>query len=93
MKYTKGLLGKLENISVELGYKIRYEQGHFQSGFCRVETRKLIIINKFFDIEGRINTFLDLLPTLPIDISQLGEETLSNYNRFLELRASEEMAA
>jgi hypothetical protein len=93
MKYTRTFLKKLEEISTEIGYKIRYEQGHFQSGYCRVEARKLIIINKFFDLEGRINTFIELLPTLPLDYSILSEETISSLNKILDLRAREEIAA
>ncbi|MFN8332533.1 MAG: hypothetical protein U0T81_15180 [Saprospiraceae bacterium] len=52
-----GPFKKLEELAEQIGYKLRYEQGHFQAGYCRVESRKLIIINKFFDLEGRINCF------------------------------------
>ncbi|NOT36180.1 MAG: hypothetical protein HOP11_02250 [Saprospiraceae bacterium] len=93
MKYTRNFLKSLEELANHIGYKLRYEQGHFQSGYCRVESRKLIIINKFFDLEARINCFLDLLPQLPIDISVLDEETISFYHKMLDLRAPEEIAA
>lgn len=93
MKYTRTFLKKLEDMAIEIGYKIRYEQGHFQSGYCRVESRNLIIINKFFSLEARINCFLDLLPMLPVDLTSLDEETASVYHKLLDLRATEEIAA
>lgn len=79
MKYTRTSLKKLEDLCKELGYKVRYEQGHFQSGYCRVESQKVIVINKFFDVEGRINCFLDLIPDLPVDPDVLSEDSLRFY--------------
>ncbi len=93
MKYTRGFLKKLEEVAQDLGYKIRYEQGHFQAGYCRVESKKLIIINKFFEIEARINCFLDLLPKLPLVRESLTEETLRAYHKILDLRVQEEAMA
>jgi len=93
MKYTRGFLKKLEELADQLGYKVRYEQGHFQAGYCRVESRKLIIINKFFDREGRINSFMDLLPGIPVAIEQLEEDTLHNYRKMMDLRVREEVMA
>ena len=61
MNFTKTTLQKLELIFEEQDYTIRYEKGNFQSGYCMVEDRKVVIINKFFDIEGRINCLLDIL--------------------------------
>ncbi|MFN8280535.1 MAG: hypothetical protein U0V49_09655 [Saprospiraceae bacterium] len=93
MKYTRGLLKKLEELAEQIGYKLRYEQGHFQAGYCRVESRKLIIINKFFDLEGRINCFLDLLPGIPVDQSILDEDIVHNYQKIMDLRVREEAIA
>lgn len=93
MKYTRGLLKKLEELAEQIGYKLRYEQGHFQAGYCRVESRKLIIINKFFDLEGRINCFLELLPGIPVDQSILDEDIVQNYQKIMDLRVREEAIA
>ncbi len=79
MKYTRTSLKKLEDLCKELGYKVRYEQGHFQSGYCRVESQKVIVINKFFDVEGRINCFLDLIPDLPVETESLPADSLRFY--------------
>ncbi|MBK9631456.1 MAG: hypothetical protein IPO62_10395 [Saprospiraceae bacterium] len=84
MKYSRTNLKKLEELCKDLGYKVRYEQGYFQSGYCRVETQKVIVINKFFDVEGRMNCFFDLIPQLNIDESALSPETLKIFQNIIE---------
>lgn len=84
MKYTRTNLKKLEELCHAIGYKVRYEQGHFQSGHCRVESKKVLVINKFYDIEGRMNCLFELLPELPLEAENLPDEVLSNYHKMLE---------
>lgn len=75
MKYTQTTLDKLEAIVEEAGYVLRYERGTFQSGYCILEERKVVVLNKFLQLEGRINTMLDLIPQLDIDIELLTDES------------------
>ena len=82
MKYTQSTLDKLEAIPEQAGYVLRYERGTFQSGYCILEERKVVVLNKFLQTEGRINTLLDLIPQLDINTDLLTEEvkkTLSGY--------------
>lgn len=72
-KYTKHSLKKLETLFEELAYTVRYEKGNFQSGYCIVEHKKVVVINKFFETEGRINCLLDILGQLEFEPSQLSE--------------------
>ncbi|OAV45592.1 hypothetical protein [Lewinella sp. 4G2] len=58
---TKHNLKKVETLAKELGYTVRYEKGNFQSGYCLVESRKIAIINRFYDVEGRLNVLYDIL--------------------------------
>jgi hypothetical protein len=67
MKYTQTTLDKLETVVEEAGYVLRYERGTFQSGYCILEERKVVVLNKFLQLEGRINTMLDLIPQLEIN--------------------------
>ena len=60
---TKHSLKKVENLLKELGYTVRYEKGNFTSGYCLVERRKIAIVNKFYDTEGRLNVLYDILST------------------------------
>jgi len=85
-KYTKTTLQKLETIFDEVGYKVRYEKGSFQSGYCMVENRKIAVINRFFDTEARINVLLEILGTIEEDIAatELTEKTLDFYQKIQE---------
>lgn len=84
MKYIRSNLKKLEDLCQAIGYKVRYEQGHFQSGYCRVEAKQIIVINKFFDVEGRINVLIELIPTLTVDHEKLSEDQLALLNKVVE---------
>lgn len=71
MKYTQTTLDKIEKVIEEAGYIVRYERGSFQSGFCILEDRKVVVLNKFLQLEGRINTLIDLVPSLKVDADAL----------------------
>ena len=73
MRYSKSNLHKLEQIFKELNYSVRYEKGFFQSGYCLVQNRKIVIINRFFDTEARMNCLLEILGTRHEDLSELSE--------------------
>jgi len=79
MKYTQTTLDKLETIVEEAGYILRYERGTFQSGYCILEDRKVVVLNKFLQLEGRINTMVDLVPQLSINKELLSEESKKVY--------------
>ena len=79
MKYTQTTLDKLQAIPEEAGYVLRYERGTFQSGYCILEERKVVVLNKFLQTEGRINTLLDLIPQLAIDTELLTDESKKMY--------------
>lgn len=79
-KFTRHFLKKLEGLLEELDYTVRYEKGNFQSGYCIVENRKIAIVNKFYDTEGRINVLLDILATIDVDIQALHDKNLELYH-------------
>ena len=79
MKYTQATLDKLEAIPAQAGYVLRYERGTFQSGYCILEDRKVVVLNKFLQTEGRINTLVDLIPQLEIKTELLAEELRKLY--------------
>ncbi len=82
MKYTQHNLDRIEKIIEESGYVIRYERGTFQSGYCILQEKKVVVLNKFFQTEGRINTLIDLMPQLDINFDAL---TLESQKLFEEL--------
>jgi hypothetical protein len=75
MKYTQTTLDKIGKIVEEAGYIVRYERGSFQSGYCILEEKKVVVLNKFLQLEGRINTLIDLIPQLRITADQLTPES------------------
>lgn len=79
MKYTQSTLDKLESIPEQSGYVLRYERGTFQSGYCILEERKVVVLNKFLQIEGRINTLIDLIPQLDINTELLTNDAKKTY--------------
>ena len=56
MKLTQSTLDKLEDILSESEFVVRYERGNFQSGWCLLEAKKIVVLNKFLNLEARINT-------------------------------------
>ncbi|MGY6741140.1 MAG: hypothetical protein ACXIUQ_00280 [Cecembia sp.] len=64
IKYTKNFLDKLENIFAASEYILRYEKGNFKSGYCVLKENKIVIINKYYTLEGKINTIIDILKEL-----------------------------
>ncbi len=82
MKYTQTTLDKLEAIPEQAGYVLRYERGSFQSGYCILEIKRVVVLNKFLQTEGRINTLLDLIPQLDINPEILTEESKKLYLRY-----------
>ncbi len=75
IKYTKHNLTRLEELFKELRITIRYEKGNFQSGYCIVFGKNIVIVNKFFDTEARINTLLEILDSEKLDSSGLSAES------------------
>ena len=85
MKYNATTLQKLERLLGEGEYKIRYERGTFQSGYCILEQKKVVVLNKFLDLEARINTLTELIPQLDLNADLLTRE---NQKLLEELKAS-----
>ncbi|MFN3639014.1 MAG: hypothetical protein ACK4XY_11165 [Chloroherpetonaceae bacterium] len=50
------ILTELEETAKKLGYRVRYEKGSFIGGGCRVRQEKILVVNKFLPIEGKIAT-------------------------------------
>lgn len=90
MKYTQTTLDKLEAIVEDAGYVLRYERGSFQSGYCILEERKVVVLNKFLQLEGRINTMVDLIPQLEINTELLSEDSKKLYLDIIAKLAAED---
>ena len=90
MKYTRHNLKKLETLFKDIEYTVRYEKGNFNSGYCIVEDRKIAVINKFYDVEGRMNVLLEILSMIPVETERLEESSLKFYKQLQRFLAREE---
>lgn len=54
---------------------MRYERGNFKSGYCILRENRLVLINNFLPLEGRINTMMELAVTLRLEESALSEKS------------------
>lgn len=83
MKFTQNTLDKIEKIVEDCNYIIRYERGTFQSGYCILQAKRVVVLNKFLQTEGRINTLIDLIPQLDINFDSLTHESQKLYSELL----------
>lgn len=49
-----------------MGFKVRYEKGNFKTGACVLQNSKVIVVNRFLDLEAKINALIELLNSLNI---------------------------
>ena len=84
MKNTQNSLDKLEDILGESGYVVRYERGTFQSGWCLLEAKKIVVLNKFLDTEGKINILFELIPKLNIEFDKLTHDSQKLYDAVIK---------
>jgi hypothetical protein len=84
LRYNQSTLNKLEKILDEAGYIVRYERGSFQSGYCILEDKKVVVLNKFLIPEGRINTLMDIIPVLKINYDLLTQDSQKLYDDIME---------
>ncbi len=61
IKYTQHFLGKLQDQLAESGYQVRFEKGNFKTGYCILEHKKVVVINKFVPVESKINSLIEIL--------------------------------
>ncbi|MBL0310531.1 MAG: hypothetical protein IPP77_12920 [Bacteroidetes bacterium] len=75
-KYNVTMLKKLEEVFKEGGYTVRYERGNFQNGFCILEKRRVVVINRFHEPEGKINSMIEILSTIEdLELENLSSES------------------
>jgi hypothetical protein len=84
IKYTKTTLQKIINIFEEQEYRVRFEKGHFKSGYALVHEQKIAVINKFFDTESRINALLEILDQIEINEALLDQKSKTFYKSLVK---------
>ncbi len=87
IKYTKSFLDKIENLFAESDYHLRYEKGNFKSGYCILKNTKIVIVNKYFTQEGKINALLDILKELQFNPKSFSNKKSQDF--LIELQQTE----
>ncbi|MEP1033660.1 hypothetical protein [Ekhidna sp.] len=80
IKYTNHFLNKLEDVMSETDYILRYEKGNFQSGYCILNDSKVAVINKFFALEGKVNSLIEIIRSIKVDTSKLSDTNKKLYS-------------
>lgn len=88
IKYTNQFLIKLQEVIAESDYTLRYEKGNFKSGFCVLKDQKIIMVNKFYPTEGKINALYEILRTVPLDTSRFTEKSQKFYHELTQQSAA-----
>lgn len=75
-KYTTNTLNKLEDLFKAGDYIVRYERGNFQAGYCILQDKKVVVVNKYYTTEARINCLVDILQELEINEGLFDEKQI-----------------
>lgn len=74
LPFTQHSLQKLEGLLKANEYHIRYEKGNFKSGICTLLQDKILVINKFSDLEMKINSLSGMIRELDFSEATLDEK-------------------
>lgn len=88
ISFTQHNLGKLEELLAELGYRVRYEKGSFRTGACVLQHTKVIMVNKFSNLEVRIQSLVQLLREMEVDTSLLDDKKKELYREINKVEAT-----
>ena len=74
LTFTQHTLDKLEHLLKALNYKVRYEKGNFKTGACVLENSRVIVVNRFSNLESKIIALASLIQTLETEEPLIDEK-------------------
>lgn len=74
LPHTQHTLDKLEALLKQLGYRVRYEKGSFRTGACVLQSSKIVVVNRFSNLEAKIGALLMMLREMSTDEGALDEK-------------------
>ena len=83
---TTHTLEKLETLLRTAGYKVRYEKGNFKTGACMLLSSKVIVVNKFSNLESKIHAIAELIRELDMDYSLFDEKQITYLQQIKQTR-------
>jgi hypothetical protein len=76
LSLTANTLEKLESLLKSAGYRVRYEKGNFKTGACLLLSSRMVVVNKFSNLESKIQALKDLIQELDIDYKLLEDNQI-----------------
>ena len=83
---TTHTLEKLEILLRTAGYRVRYEKGNFKTGACMLLSSKIIVVNKYSNLESKIYAITGLLKELEIDHQLLDDKQTAFLHQIKQTR-------
>ena len=83
---TTHTLEKLETLLRTAGYKVRYEKGNFKTGSCMLLSSKVVVVNKFSNLESKIHAIVELIRDLDIEYNLLDEKQIAFLHQIKQTR-------
>jgi ornithine carbamoyltransferase len=74
LSITNHTLDKLESLLKALDYRVRYEKGNFKTGACVLENSRVVVVNKFSNLESKIQGLADLIAILEVQDQLLDDK-------------------
>jgi hypothetical protein len=81
LSITNHTLDKLESLLKALDYLVRYEKGNFKTGACVLENSRVVVVNKFSNLESKIQGLADLIGTLEVQDQFLDDKQMQLLNQ------------
>lgn len=85
---TQHSLDKLESILKGFGYKVRYEKGSFKTGACVLQHAKVVVVNKFSNVEVKVQSLFQLVLELQGEESLLDDKLKTFYQSIKQTKLS-----
>ncbi len=88
IKNTTQFLHKLEDLFAESDYVLRYEKGNFKSGYCLLNDTRIAIVNKYYSLEGKINSLVEIIRLIDMDMEKLSEKNRKFLIELLQMQST-----
>ncbi|UIR57021.1 hypothetical protein LZQ00_04210 [Sphingobacterium sp. SRCM116780] len=85
--FTQGNIDKIEELFKDQGYKVRYEKGTFKTGACMLQNSHVVVVNKFSNLEMKIQSLISILNEIEVDESLIKEKHLTIYAQITKLKS------
>lgn len=84
--FTQSSLDKIEDLFKDQGYRVRYEKGTFKTGACVLQNSHVVVVNKFSNLEMKIQSLIAILNDIDIDESRVNEKHTAIYTQIAKLK-------